>query len=132
MNLKKTITFLFMIGSILSFGQHPTDSTGTDTSGGSHENQVNLFAANAFTPDGDSFNETWKVYMEGIDIYDFHLVVFNRYGEIVWESFDVTGSWDGNYGGNAATEGIYSWFIETRDAVTDKKYRYTGTLFLLR
>src|SRR5690606_21832610 len=44
-------------------------------------NDVALFAPNIFTPDGDSKNQTWRVYIQGVDIYDFHLTMFNRWGE---------------------------------------------------
>jgi len=50
-----------------------------------------IFAPNIFTPDGDEFNEYWRVYITGIDIYDFHLTMYNRWGEIVWESYNAEG-----------------------------------------
>ena len=38
--------------------------------------EVLIYAPNAFTPDGDELNQTWQVYMEGVDIYDFNLLIF--------------------------------------------------------
>ena len=48
---------------------------------------------NTFTPDGDSYNEYFKpIFTSGYDPYDYNLLIFNRWGEIVWESNDA------NYG----------------------------------
>lgn len=87
---------------------------------------VTLFAPNSFTPDGDLFNERWRVHIQGIDIYDFNLVIFNRWGEIVWESYDPDASWDGTYGGKIVKEGTYVWRIRAADLFTDKVYEWNG------
>ena len=55
------------------------------------------YVPNTFTPDGDEFNPTWRVYIEGIDVYDFNLQVFDRWGHQVWQSYDVNGEWDGTF-----------------------------------
>ena len=48
--------------------------------------EVLIYAPNAFTPDGDEFNQSWSVVMEGIDVYEFDLLIYNRWGEVIWES----------------------------------------------
>ncbi|MCB0481617.1 MAG: gliding motility-associated C-terminal domain-containing protein, partial [Flavobacteriales bacterium] len=48
---------------------------------------------NAFTPNRDGKNETWRVYKE--NIYDFHLQVFNRWNEVVFETYTITDEWNG-------------------------------------
>ena len=54
------------------------------------------YIPNAFTPDGLGVNNVFKPEVfSGIDIYDFRLQIFNRWGEIIFESFDPLGSWDG-------------------------------------
>jgi gliding motility-associated-like protein len=94
---------------------------------------VLLFAPNVFTPDGDEYNETWRVYIEGIDIYDYHLTVFNRWGERVWESFNAESAWDGTYGSQGiVNDGTYIWTIEAKDRSTDKRYRFDGTVQVLK
>lgn len=50
--------------------------------------------------------------------------MFNRWGEIVWESYNAEGTWDGFYGaGGIVQDGTYIWVIETKDATTDKKHQ---------
>jgi gliding motility-associated-like protein len=96
-------------------------------------NDVILYAPNIFTPDGDEYNETWRVQITGIDIYDFHLTMFNRWGEIVWESFNTEGVWNGHYGGGGMVQdGTYIWVIEAKDVYTDKKYEFRGHVTVLK
>jgi gliding motility-associated-like protein len=93
---------------------------------------VLLFAPNAFTPDGDKFNETWRVYIDGIDVMDFDLFIFNRWGEVMWESHDINAEWNGTYGGKIVPEGLYIWTIRATDGVSDKKYEFNGHINVLR
>lgn len=114
-----------------AFGQHPTgDSTAVFEE--FEEQEVQLFAPNAFTPDGDYFNDTWKIYMEGIDIYDFHLTIFDRTGQVIWESFNTAGEWDGNFGDYPAPNGIYAYVIQAGDAKTDEIHQFKGFITVLR
>jgi gliding motility-associated-like protein len=96
------------------------------------ENEVQLFAPNAFTPDGDSFNDRWRVHISGIDIFDFHLRIFNRWGQLIFESFDPDGEWDGTYGGQKVQDGVYIWTISAADLNTDKKHQFKGFINVLR
>jgi gliding motility-associated-like protein len=93
---------------------------------------VILYAPNVFTPDGDEFNETWRVYIDGIDIYDFHLTIFNRWGEVVWESYNPEGVWDGRYGDADSRNATYVWVIEVKDANSDKKHEFRGHVTVLK
>lgn len=94
--------------------------------------EVILFAPNAFTPDGDEFNQGWRVYIEGVDIYDFDLEIFNRWGEIVWESHDPNQAWDGTLNGTPVPTGTYTWKIEASDLLNDGKYTFNGHVNVLR
>ena len=91
-----------------------------------------FFAPNTFTPDGDNFNETWKISIDGINIYNFDLYIFNRWGEIVWESHNPEGEWDATYGGKPVPEGAYIWILRVADYTTDQKYEFNGHINLLR
>lgn len=94
--------------------------------------EVLIYAPNTFTPDGDEHNQAWRVYMEGIDVYDFELLIYNRWGELVWESHDVEIGWDGTHGGKIAEQGTYTWVIRTKDLMNDAKYTYEGHINLLK
>jgi gliding motility-associated-like protein len=91
-----------------------------------------IFAPNVITPDGDSFNEVFLPYFTGIDIYDYHLTIFNRWGEIVFESYDPSKGWNGTYGGEVVPDGVYIWQISTADIATDEKRDFYGHVTVLK
>jgi gliding motility-associated-like protein len=93
------------------------------------------YVPNSFTPDQNEFNETWgPVFTEGFDPFNFDLYVFNRWGELVWESHDANVRWDGTYGANAmrCPDGIYTWKITFKPKETDERIDLVGHLSLLR
>ena len=92
-----------------------------------------FYIPNAFTPDGDEFNNSFKpVFTSGIDPYDFTLTLFNRWGEVVFESKDFSVGWDGTYHNKLSREGTYLWTVEFKDMYTDKRFNYNGQVFLSR
>lgn len=92
------------------------------------------YVPNTFTPDQDQFNQQWKpIFTSGFDPYDYHLSIFNRWGELIWESFNEETGWDGVYGKDFhAQEGIYTWEITFATKTNTEKQQITGTLNLLR
>jgi gliding motility-associated-like protein len=94
--------------------------------------EILLYAPNAFTPDNDEFNQDWGISISGVDIYDFQLLIFNRWGEIIWESNDPAGRWDGTYNGTRVQQGVYTWTIRTKDVINDAKYEWNGFINVLK
>ncbi len=94
--------------------------------------EVLIYAPNTFTPDGDEYNQYWKVYLEGVDIYSFNVKIYNRWGEIVWESNDINIGWDGTYNGKLVHQGTYTWIVTATDALTDGKYSWNGHVNVLK
>ena len=91
------------------------------------------YIPNSFTPDGDGYNQLWvPVFTEGFDPFDFHLTVFNRWGEIIWESYDATVGWDGTYDGKIVQNGSYVWKVEFGDSFNDSRHMDFGTVTILR
>lgn len=91
-----------------------------------------FYAPNTFTPDGDEFNQTWKFFVQGVDEYNFELLIFDRWGELVWETHDVNSTWDGTYNGRIAPFGTYTWVARVKDIYSDAKKTYTGSINLIR
>lgn len=94
--------------------------------------EIIFYAPNAFTPDDDEFNQSWGIFIEGIDIYDFELLIFNRWGEVIWESHDPSAKWDGTYGGKFVQNGTYTWVVRTKDIINDGKYEFNGFVNILK
>jgi gliding motility-associated-like protein len=93
---------------------------------------VILYVPNAFTPDDDEHNQTWGISIDGIDFENFQLVVYNRWGELIWESKDAKQSWDGTYNGRIVPNGTYIWKISFKEKDNDGKRFFTGFLNVLR
>lgn len=91
-----------------------------------------FFAPNSFTPDGDEFNQTWTFAIQGVDEYNFELLIFNRWGEIVWETHDIHSQWDGTYLGKIVPAGTYSWVARVKDIYSDEKREFNGYINVLR
>lgn len=71
-----------------------------------------FYVPNTFTPDNDQFNNFFvPVFSSGYDPYNYSLLIFNRWGEILFESHDVSVGWDGFYGGMKVQDGTYTWKI---------------------
>lgn len=94
--------------------------------------EVIIFAPNTFTPDGDEHNGTWGVIIEGIDASDFELTIFNRWGELIWQSFDPLATWDGIFKGKLVPTGTYTWKLRTNDSLNGEAYLWTGHINLLK
>ena len=91
-----------------------------------------FYAPNTFTPDGDEFNQNWQPIISGIDIYDFDLFIFNRWGELIWESHDPNVGWDGTYKGKPVQDGTYTWFARVSTEYNDDKKEFNGAINLIR
>lgn len=94
--------------------------------------EILLYVPNTFTPDGDEFNQQWGIQMSGMDAYNFVIRLYNRWGEIVWESFDANETWDGTFNGTLVQQGTYTWTIEAKDPNNDNKFEYSGHVLVLR
>jgi len=95
---------------------------------------VVFYIPNSFTPDGNEYNETFRpVFYSGVDPYDFHMIIFNRWGERVFESFNAAAGWDGTYSDQGLTqEGVYIWRIEFGDLKSDERHIAEGHVSVMK
>lgn len=84
---------------------------------------------NSFTPNGDNLNDCFGVRYWG-QASKFHLIIFNRYGETVFETRSKDQCWDGNFKGKRALAGNYVFHLtaDTPCGKVDKK----GNVLLIR
>jgi len=92
--------------------------------------EFTLYIPNAFTPDGNGTNDYFTA--KGQEISEFKMMIFNRWGEMIFESDDIYYGWDGraNGGTDVAQTGVYVYKIKVRD-YKQKYYDYTGHVTLL-
>ncbi len=97
--------------------------------GGDYE----LFAPNAFTPDGNGLNDLFLPRGIGIDPQHFEMYIFDRWGNLIFKTTDLTEGWNGkaNGGRDIAQQDVYVWKVNTRD-FQGGKHSYTGHVSLVR
>jgi gliding motility-associated-like protein len=89
-----------------------------------------LVFPNAFSPNGDEYNEIYKA-KEYQSIVDFHAYIFNRWGQKLFEWTDPAQGWDGTYNGHDVKEGVYFVLVKARGA-DDREYNIRKDVNLLR
>lgn len=95
--------------------------------------EVIFYVPNTFTPDDDDYNETFKpVFTAGYDPFDYTILIFDRWGEIIWESHNVEVGWDGTYANFDVQDGTYIWRIEFKTTINDERIRVTGHVNVMR
>ena len=93
------------------------------------------YIPNTFTPDGDGHNQTFKpVFTSGFDPYNYEMLIYNRWGEIIFETHDVTYGWDGTYAQANYTcqDGVYLYTIIFKNPLVDERKVVCGSVTLLK
>ena len=91
-----------------------------------------LYIPNSFSPNGDGLNDTFGAY--GNEVKEFDMKIYNRWGQTVFETKDITDHWGGEGRTNEgyfAENGVYSFKIVGLGN-QNEKFVYTGNLTLLR
>ena len=90
-----------------------------------------LFIPNSFTPDGDGNNDFFLPVGIGINRDNYKMMIFNRWGELIFETENPDLGWDGMYRGVMSQTDVYVWKIRTLD---HKKlpHEYIGNVTLLK
>lgn len=90
-----------------------------------------LYTPNAFTPNTDGLNEKFVPQGEGIS--NFNMLIFNRWGEKIFETNDFNSGWDGRVKNELVPEGVYIYVINYQSACTQgKRLRKIGHVMVLR
>lgn len=71
---------------------------------------------NAFSPNGDNVNDIYCAKSGYQSIIEFHAIIFNRWGQRLYEWDDPAGGWDGTYNGKPVREGVYFVKVHARGA----------------
>lgn len=98
------------------------------------KDQLLFYVPNTFTPDGDEHNNIFLPIMTaGFSPATYEFLIYNRWGEVVFESKDTEVGWDGTYaGGGMSQVGIYTWVIRFKDDDNDEKHEFSGHLNLMK
>lgn len=89
-----------------------------------------IFMPTAFSPNGDGLNEELEIF--GKYFTDFKITIYNRWGEVVFQSKDRYQLWNGTLGGQNAIEGVYTAIVEYRFLNTTKIEKRQSKIVLVR
>lgn len=118
----------YMVKLLVVDGNGCKDSTGMPV-------EVKAFFAfympNAFTPDENGVNDKFRG--RGVGIAEYNLWIFDRWGNLIFETNDIEKGWDGTIKnrGEIAMQDVYVWRVKIKD-IFGKKHAYTGTATLVK
>ena len=96
------------------------------------DDNLNVYIPNAFTPQS-SPNEMFCIFSDEEDLMIDELVIYNRYGGVVFQSRGSKDCWDGKYNGSFVPQGTYSYHLIYHNRIAPKKkHRITGTVMVLK
>lgn len=87
-----------------------------------------LYVPNTVTPNGDGINDMFRV--EGVSIRGFRLTIFNRWGDLIFESFDPEQPWIPGVNGYFVQDGVYTWVLEYESI--ERRKQVVGHVTVLR
>ena len=86
---------------------------------------------NAFSPNGDGINDIYQAKSTYQSIIEFHAIIYNRWGQKLYEWNNITGGWDGKFHGKDVSQGVYFIVVNARGA-DGKRYSIKRDVNLLR
>jgi len=93
--------------------------------------EIIVYIPNAFTPNSNGLNETFKPIMSGIDEAKYDFYIYDRWGRILFQTNDANAAWDGKYNGKDCELGVYVYFI-LYTSMTGEKFKLRGHVTIIR
>lgn len=93
------------------------------------EDPTSCYVPNSFTPNGDGVNDEFMAY--GVNVSEFELLIFDRWGNLIFSTTDINHGWNGTYKGNKCQEDVYVWRIKYTD-IFHNRYEKIGHVSLVR
>lgn len=88
-----------------------------------------LYVPNAFTPNGDSINDVFRV--GATNIKEFDIIIFDRWGLELYASNDINEGWNGYVNGKVVSDGTYFFLLKAKD-IDNKEIKKQGTVTLFK
>jgi gliding motility-associated-like protein len=95
------------------------------------ENPYTFFIPNTFTPDKDGLNEVFRPYGRGIDPTDYTMMIFDRWGRLIFKTHTLFEPWDGLIDGQKAPIGVYAYRFFIKD-LEGRRKEYSGHINIIR
>ena len=119
--------------NIVLMAYHTLDCVDYDTLNILYPEEVIFYIPNTFTPNGDENNNTFQpIFYSGYDPQDFELSIYDRWGQLVFQTKNPKIGWDGTYGDKILADGTYIWKLGFKRSTTDEEFNKTGHVNLIR
>ena len=124
-------------------GSYQVQVFGTDSVNGCTDSQsftvlvrppFSVYVPNAFSPNSDNVNDFFVPLGDGFDVESYSLTIFNRWGDVVFETTNPTQPWTGNVKGSNhfAADGVYFWILRIKPDESAEMLEYEGAVNLFR
>lgn len=87
-----------------------------------------VFIPNSFTPNGDGKNDI--LYVRSTILKEFTLRIYDRWGELIFETQDLQQGWDGTYKGKYCAQGVYDYYFKGT-CVNDEEFIKKGNVTII-
>ncbi len=93
--------------------------------------EFRFWIPNAFTPGNkDNLNDVFKPIVIGVEDYTF--MIFNRWGQLIFQTNDTEAGWNGTYKNQGCTDDVYIWKCEFKNIVSQGTESHVGHVTLVR
>ncbi|MCC6690469.1 MAG: gliding motility-associated C-terminal domain-containing protein, partial [Bacteroidia bacterium] len=89
-----------------------------------------IFIPNIFSPNGDGKNDVLK--LEGTGISNIYFAIYNRWGNLIFETHNQSRGWDGTQRGNPCEAGTYVYYLRATCSKTNSEVSLKGNVSLIR
>jgi len=93
--------------------------------------KIRVYVPNAFSPNGDGLNDVFIPVTNATEDDQLQLMVFNKWGNVIFETTDISKSWDGTLDGYEVQNGIYIWKLIYNKNL-GKTEEFTGRIALIK
>jgi gliding motility-associated-like protein len=92
-----------------------------------------FFSPNAFSPNGDGYNDVFVPAVNVVDIETYDFTVFDRWGGPIWQQEGpFTAGWDGTSNSGPVPNGVYGYRVYMIDAITKEPKEHFGHVTVVR
>ena len=94
---------------------------------------ITFYVPNSFTPNGDENNAVFiPVLTDGLDLNEYEMIIYNRWGEVMFKTTDVNIGWDGSCKGEVVPSGVYVWDLRIKHLYGPGVEKVQGHVTLIR
>lgn len=127
-SVSPTVTTTYYVSILDSAGCPKRDSVTVYVVSQKCEDE-DVFVPNTFTPNGDGINDF--LFVRGNNVKKIYFAVYNRRGELIFETNTITKGWDGMYQGRKSDPDVFAWYIKAT-CYSDLELEKKGNVTLIR